>query len=333
MRDVTVPEFAGLANLADERLGARALATNDEFFAGKENLVKPGAAVWDVDRYTDRGKWMDGWESRRKRGPGHDWCVVRLGLPGVIRGVDIDTSHFLGNHPPHASLEATVLDRDDDSALGRANWTEVLALIPLAPGAHNPYAIAHDGRWTHVRLNIYPDGGVARLRVYGTSLPDWSGSAKSEPIDLASIIHGGSIVTANDTFFGPPGNMLMPWVAESMRDGWETRRRRGPGHDWTIVRLGRPARIRRIEVDTKHYKGNFPDQCSIDAVMSPDADAESVSRTESAWRPLLGKTKLGADANHAFERELLDADPVSHVRLNIFPDGGVSRLRVFGVPE
>ncbi len=333
MRDVQpAPEFAGLANLADERLGARALAANDDFFAGKENLVKPGAAVFDVDRYTDRGKWMDGWESRRKRVPGHDWCVVRLGLPGVIRGVDIDTSHFLGNHPPHASLDAAVLERDDASGLERAAWSEVLTRVALAPGAHNPYSIGHAGRWTHVRLNIFPDGGVARLRVYGTSEPDWARVPKGETHDLASITRGGSIVTASDMFFGAPGNLLMPWVAESMRDGWETRRRRRPGHDWVIVRLGRPARIRRIEVDTKHYKGNYPDQCSIDAALAPEASVEALTG-EKAWRPLLAKTKLGADANHAFERELSDAGVVSHVRLNIHPDGGVSRLRVFGAVE
>jgi allantoicase len=323
-------EFAGLVNLADERLGARAVATNDEFFAAKESLLRPQPAIFDPDRYTDRGKWMDGWESRRRREPGHDWCIVRLGLPGVIRGVDIDTSHFLGNHPPHASLDAATVEGQGDAAMAQATWTEILPRVPLAPGAHNPYSVASDARWTHARLNIYPDGGVARLRIYGVSVPDWASISGSGIIDLASVVHGGGIVAANDMFFGASENMLMPWVAESMRDGWETRRRRGPGHDWSIVRLGRPGRIRRLEVDTKHFKGNYPDRCSVEGGLAPSAVRAELISENFPWKSMLPPTKLQAHANHVFDKELADVGPVSHVRINIFPDGGVSRLRVFG---
>jgi allantoicase len=331
MRDASRPaEFAGLVNLADERLGARAVATNDEFFAPKENLLRPHPATFDPDRYTERGKWMDGWESRRRREPGHDWCVVRLGVPGLIRGVDIDTSFFLGNHPPHASLEGANLDSDGDAALALVSWTEILARVPLAPGAHNPYSVASNGRWSHVRLNIYPDGGVARLKIYGVSVPDWASLGGSGTIDLASVVQGGGIVTANDMFFGAPENMLMPWVAESMGDGWETRRKRGPGHDWSIVRLGRSGRIQRIEVDTMHFKGNYPDRCSLDGCLAPEARDAELTSEAMVWKAMLPPTKLQAHTNHVFEKELAEVGPVSHVRINIFPDGGISRLRVLG---
>jgi allantoicase len=326
----TLAAFTGLVDLADARLGGAALLATDDFFAAKENLTRPEAAVFDADRYTDLGKWMDGWESRRKRVPGHDWCVVRLGLPGVIRGVDVDTSHFLGNHPPFASLEAASLASDAGADLASpAHWREILPRVPLAPGSHNLFPVGAPERWTHVRLHIYPDGGVARLRVYGTVAPDWSAGGER---DLAALVHGGAVPAASDMFFGHKENLIAPWPALDMRDGWETRRRRGPGHDWAIVKLGRPGTLRRLEIDTKHFKGNYPDTCTVDACHAPGADVDTLTWPGFEWKPLLARTKLQADTNHVFERELASVGVVSHLMLSIFPDGGVSRLRAIGTP-
>jgi allantoicase len=326
--------FAGHVDLAAERLGGRALLASDEFFAPKENLLKPGRGVFIADQYTDRGKWMDGWESRRKRTPGHDWCVIRLGIPGVVEGVDIDTHHFLGNHPAYASLDACEAPADaaPEALAGAATaWTAILPRSPLKPGAQNLFAVAGGRRWTHVRLNIFPDGGVARLRIYGRVVPDWSRIAKSAELDLAALENGGQVVAASDMFFANKENLILPGESTHMGDGWETRRRRGPGHDWAIVRLGRPGRVRRIEVGTRHFKGNYPDRCSIDACHSPEREVDALTWPEVEWKPLLGETKLEADRSHVFEKELRDVGTVSHVRLNIHPDGGVSRLRVYGV--
>lgn len=293
-------------NLAQPRLGAAVVAANDEFFAEKENLLKPEAPVFIEGRFTDRGKWMDGWETRRRRTPGHDWCVVRLGLRGVVRAVDIDTAHFLGNHPPEASLDA-----GDGTA-----WTEVLPTSPLQPGSHNHFDVREIAPVTHVRLNIYPDGGVARLRVYGEVVVDWAAKDRAALHDLAAVENGGRVVECNDMFFGPKENLILPGRGTHMGDGWETKRRRTPGHDWVIVALGREGVVEKVEVDTAHFKGNYPDRCSLDGLRG------------GAWSPLMGERKLDADRQHRFEIER--AAPVSRVRLNIFPDGGVSRLRVFG---
>lgn len=324
--------FSGLVDLASERVGGMALLASDEFFAEKENLLKPGRGVFIPDKYTDRGKWMDGWESRRKRVPGNDWCIIRLGIPGIIKGVDIDTNHFLGNNPAYVSMDACVVE-DDTSAeklsQSKSLWTELLPKSPTKPGTQNLFSIVSGKRWTHVRLNIFPDGGVARLRVVGEVAPDWNTLRKGGAIDLAAIEHGGFVVAASDMFFGSKENLIMPGRAVNMGDGWETKRRRGPGNDWAIVRLGRPGRIKKIDVDTAYFKGNYPDTCSLDVCYAPTTVIDSLTWPDVEWRGLMAKTKLQADALHSFERELVDVGLVSHVRLNIYPDGGVSRMRAW----
>ena len=328
--------FPGLVDLASEKVGGKALIASDEFFAEKENLLKPGRGVFIPDKYTDRGKWMDGWESRRKRTPGHDWCIIALGLPGIIKGLDIDTNHFLGNNPAHASLDAyvatggsTLKQLTSDSL----QWTSILPKSPLKPGLQNIFSVNHGQCWTHIRFNIFPDGGVARLRVYGEVLPDWERLRKSRVIDLAAIEHGGVAVAASDMFFSPMNNLIMPGRAATMGDGWETRRRRGPGNDWVIIRLGKPGVIEKIELDTNHFKGNYPDTCSIEGCFTPDRSVDSLNWQDVTWQEMLVKTKLHPDKQHYFDKEIKAVGPVTHVRLNIFPDGGVSRLRLFGTPD
>jgi allantoicase len=324
--------FTQLPDLASARLGGEVLLANDEFFAPKENLLKPEKPVWRENEYTDRGKWMDGWETRRRRTPGHDWCIVRLGVPGILRGVVVDTSFFRGNYPEHCSIEACALEGTpgvDHLTNPETRWVEVLPQSALVGDSQNPFAIADERRFTHLRLRIYPDGGVARLRVHGEALPDWRHILAAEKeIDLAAAQHGARVVECSDMFFSAPQNLLMPGPSSGMHDGWETKRRRGAGHDWAIVKLGIAGFIQRVEVDTSFFKGNFPDSCSLEICEAPDDAALAAA----SWTEILHRTKLQADALHNFDEQLVHGSAATHVRLNIFPDGGVARLRVFGTP-
>lgn len=329
-------DFTELIDLAAERLGGAVLFANDDFFAPKENLLKPSSPVFIEGKYTDLGKWMDGWESRRRRTPGFDWCIIRLGLTGIIRGVLVDTSHFKGNYPEECSLEACAIDglpTTEQLTSDSVEWTEILPQSNLNGDSENPFPIDSDRRWTHLRFKIYPDGGVARLRVFGEVVPDWNRLQQiGGEIDLAAVESGGVVLSCSDMFFGHRHNLIMPGRAINMSDGWETKRRRGPGHDWTIIKLGRPGNIRRLEVDTSWFKGNFPESCSLEACHAAGVPIEGLQDPEFVWKPVLARTKLQAHTRHFFD-EMMDAGSVSHVRFNIFPDGGVSRLRVFGTIE
>jgi allantoicase len=327
-------EFTELVDLASEKLGGAVLVANDDFFAPKENLLKPGAPVFIEGKYTDLGKWMDGWETRRRRTPGHDWCIIRLGAPGIIRGVIVDTSFFRGNYPEHFSLEACALAGSptaEDLTNEAIEWTPILPQLPLAGDSQNPFAVESEQRFTHLRFKIYPDGGVARLRVYGEVVPDWDRLKRiGGEFDLAAVENGGIVLECSDMFFGHRHNLIMPGRAANMSDGWETKRRRGPGHDWTIIKLGARGRVRRLEVDTAWFKGNFPESCMLEAINAEGLRAENLTDLSVNWKSVLPRTKLQAHTRHFFETEILDAGVVSHLRFNIFPDGGVSRLRVYG---
>ena len=315
--------FVDLVDLASERLGGAVVAANDEFFAPKENLIKPEPAVWIEGKYTERGKWMDGWETRRRREPGDDWCVVRLGVAGIIRGVDVDTAYFKGNYPEACAIEVCDVDGLPDlDALMSARWHEILRRTPLTGDSHNLLPTSASDPATHLRLRIFPDGGVARLRVYGDVVADWERLRRRGDVDLAAVEHGGLVVGCSDSFFGSRHNLIMPGDATHMGDGWETRRRRGPGHDWTIIRLGTAGAIRRIDVDTRHFKGNAPGACSLEG----SSDARE-------WREVLARTPLQPHARHTFEEDVRNIGEVTHVRFNIYPDGGVGRLRLYGRPR
>lgn len=326
-------DFTELIDLASERLGGAVLFANDEFFAPKENLLKTSTPVFIEGKYTDLGKWMDGWETRRRRTPGYDWCIIRLGLPGIIRGVVVDTTHFRGNYPAQCSLEGSTIDGQpgmEQPTSEKIEWTGVLPLSDLAGNSPNLFEIETNGRFTHLRFKIYPDGGVARLRVYGEVAPDWEWlERRGSDVDLAAAENGGLVLSCSDMFFGHKHNLIMPGRAVNMSDGWETARRRGPGHDWVTIKLGKPGRIRCVEVDTSYFKGNFPDSCSLEACKA----SGNILPQHLEWNPVLPRLKLQAHKRHFFEEEILDAGTVSHVRFNIFPDGGVSRLRLFGRTE
>lgn len=322
------PAFTQLTDLAAERLGGKVLYATDDFFAEKENLIAPTRGVFIADKYTDRGKWMDGWESRRKRVPGHDWAVVQLATSGKIKGFDIDTNFFLGNHPPHASIEAIYLENAEGiTDWDTLSWKEILPKSHLDAGSQNFYESNSDAIYTHLRLHIYPDGGVARLRVYGEVFKNWDTFDASQEIDLLAAINGGQAIACNDMFFSAMSNLIMPNRGANMGDGWETKRNRTPNNrDWVVLKLAHKGTVDSIIVDTCHFKGNYPDSCSIEACVSDTDDVVN----NASWQTLLPQQKLSADFIHEFAQEVNDLGAVTHIRLNIFPDGGVSRLRIFG---
>ncbi len=323
------PDFTRAVNLASAGLGAKALGATDDFFAPVERMLQDKPALWLEDKYDDHGKWMDGWESRRRRGPGHDHAVVRLAVPGRITGFDIDTSYFTGNYPPAAMIEACRLDTDPNEG---TEWQPILPSSALGPSAHHYLPCLSGGVWSHVRLHIFPDGGVARLRVYGEPWLDRSAMGDGA-IDLASGLAGGRVIAYSDAHYGAFHRLLAPGRGVDMGDGWETRRRRVPGNDWIIVALGARGLVERVEVDTAHYKGNFPESCSVLAadLSQFGGGLESAVVTASMfWDELLPRQKLSADAIHTFGSEVRPVGPVTHLRLNIFPDGGISRLRAWG---
>jgi len=314
-------------DLLSSKYGGQALACSDDFFASKDNLVKSQPPVFIDGKFTENGKWMDGWESRRRRGPGHDWCLLRLGLAGIIRAVTVDTTHFRGNAPASVSIDACNTQGEVDT---NSPWQQILADSPVAANTENLLPITSTQRWTHLRLHIYPDGGVARLRAWGEVTLDRSQLLPGELIDLAASSHGGRSIACSDMFFGSMHNLLAPGRGQDMGDGWETRRRRGPGHDWVIVQLGAAAPIRRIEVDTHHFKGNYPESCSIEGILSEATDLQA---PDLLWTPLLANTHLQPDRIHRFQEQILDPEGrYRHIRLKIFPDGGISRLRIYGHP-
>lgn len=338
--------LGGLVDLAADAIGGTALACSDDFFAEMQAMLRPGRGRFDPEAYTERGKWMDGWESMRTRSasalPDRDECIVRLGARGTVRGLDIDTNHFLGNHPPFASVAVTVAPWDAVAGdLVNATWTTILPPSPLRPGSQNLFAV-DPTRATHVKLTIYPDGGVARFRVYGEVDPDSDhpraiDGESAERItegerELAGVAEGGRAVACSDMFFSPMNNLILPGRATRMDGGWETRRRRTPGHDWITVRLARVAELGMLEVDTAHFKGNYPDACSVEGVLAPDAGLIELTADALGWTPVLPRSPLGPDARHWFRDQLAARGPFSHLRLHIFPDGGVSRLRVWGRP-
>lgn len=340
----------GLVDLAATRLGGIALAASDEFFAAKENLLQPGPPRFDPERYGDRGKEMDGWETRRRRDraepggdratpggapgepeggaqaePAHDWCLIRLGVPGVISQVVVDTRHFTGNHPQAFALDGCVVA--GDAAVAEADWVPLVARTPLRGDDVAQVPVATPRRVTHVRLSIFPDGGVARLRLLGRPLVDLRAAADpAGRLDLAAVTNGGLVVTSSDAFYASAGNLVTVGDGRDMSDGWETKRRRGPGHDWAVLALAATGVVEHVEIDTTNFKGNHPDRCAID-VACVDV-APPAGDSDDGWTEVLAPAPLQPHFRHRFR--VADAGAATHLRLRILPDGGVARLRAFG---
>ena len=313
-------------DLASRWLGGTVMAASDEAFGDKENLLKPDPPVDDPGHYGNRGEIVDGWETRRRREDGHDWALIRLGAAGVITSITVDTSFFTGNFPESCLVEASGHEGypgPRELTAAQTQWVEVVPRSPLGGNHHNVFPVADSRRFTHLRLAIFPDGGVARLRVNGRVIPD-PRLVDGLSIDLASQWYGGVVVASSDDFYTSASLLNRPDRARTMGEGWETRRRRDQGHDFVLFRLAFVGVARQLILDTAHFRYNATSEVAIygsDAEETPSSDSD-------AWKPLLGRTRLQPDTYHVFPRSGEMA--VGSIRLDAFPDGGISRLRVIG---
>ncbi len=313
-------------DLASSAIGGRVVYANDELFADRRHLIRPEPSAWQPGTYGPDGKIYDGWETRRRRDGGdRDYAIVRLGAPGVISSVIIDTAHFRGNYPSHASIEGLASEGHPIAQeLPEDAWTTLLPKSALKGDSANPFDIVSEQRWTHVRLTIYPDGGVARLRVLGDVVPD--PRILTGTVDLAGLVNGGRVIGCSDMFYSSAGNLIRPGDTTTIAEGWETARRRDDGHDWVLFALTGAGRIRRAEIDTSHFIGNAPGATRLVGIDARTSQLEDQS-ADGGWRELLPRTRLRPDSLHRFR---IGAGSVTHVRMEVFPDGGMSRVRLFG---
>jgi len=319
-----------LTNLASPKIGTKIIEVSDDFFGEASRMLDDKEPVFIEDKYDEHGKWMDGWESKRRRDGGNDWAIIELGSPGIITEIDIDTSFFTGNFPPFASIEGIYSDKKPSKD---SDWIEILSKTSLKGDSDNKFKIESKTKVNYIKLQIFPDGGVARLRLFGEVKLDWDiYNNKKDLIELSSLKLGGSIVAYNNAHYGDVSALLSDGRGKTMGDGWETRRRREPGNDWIIIKLATKGLIKKIEIDTAHFKGNYPDQASVQASnFDENKSLEEIINDSQNWKYILDKSKLQADNIHNYKIDETSTEGVTHVRLNIYPDGGVSRLRIFGL--
>jgi allantoicase len=316
----------GLIDLAQPRLGTKVIYKTDDFFASANRIINPTEPVFKVGVFDKHGKWMDGWESRRKRTAGHDFIIIKLGKPGTIKKVDVDTSHFNGNQPAMISIEGA---NSNSNKINQLNWQPLLSKKKTKANSHHYFTVNSDKVFTHIKFNIFPDGGVARLRLYGSIAK--SSKLKNKKINLASLLDGSSVIACNNEHFGKAENILAPGKAKNMGDGWETRRRRGKGFDWLILNSLDGKEIDKIEISTHHFKGNFPSHCSLQAAYLPNSkNSKQIVKSSNTWKYLLKNAKLSANKVHVFKNNLMKKDKINFIKINIFPDGGISRFRIYG---
>jgi allantoicase len=316
----------GLIDLAQPRLGTKVIYKTDDFFASANRIINPTEPVFKVGVFDKHGKWMDGWESRRKRTAGHDYIIIKLGKPGTIKKVDVDTSHFNGNQPAMISIEGA---NSNSNKINQLKWQPLLSEKKTKANSHHYFTVNSDKVFTHIKFNIFPDGGVARLRLYGSIAK--SSKLKNKKINLASLLDGSSVIACNNEHFGKAENILAPGKAKNMGDGWETRRRRGKGFDWLILNSLDGKEIDKIEISTHHFKGNFPSHCSLQAAYLPNSkNSKQIVKSSNTWKYLLKDAKLSANKVHVFKNNLMKKDKINFIKINIFPDGGISRFRIYG---
>ena len=319
-----------LTNLASPKIGTKIIEVSDDFFGEVSRMLDDKEPVFIEDKYDEHGKWMDGWESKRRRDGGNDWAIIELGSPGIITEIDVDTSFFTGNFPPFASIEGLYSDQKPSKD---SDWIEILPKTSLKGDSGNKFKIESKIKVNYIKLQIFPDGGVARLRLFGEVKLNWDNyDNKNDLIELSSLKLGGSIVTYNNAHYGDVSALLSDGRGKTMGDGWETRRRREPGNDWIIIKLATKGLIKKIEIDTAHFKGNYPDEASVQVSnFDENKSLEETINDSQNWKYILDKSKLQADNIHNYEVDDTSIKGVTHVRLNIYPDGGVSRLRIFGL--
>ena len=317
-----------MIDLAQPRLGSKVVFKTDDFFASANRIINSAPPVFKEGVFDKHGKWMDGWETRRRRKKGFDYLIIKFGKPGRISKVDIDTTHFSGNQPAQASLQACSSKKKIPNK--QSKWITILKKKKIKANRKHVLNIKNKSVFTHVRLNIYPDGGVARLRIYG-SIATERINFGNNLINLTSILNGASIIAYNNEHFGKAENILAPGKGRNMGDGWETRRSRGKNSDWLILKCAKIGEINKIEIDTHHFKGNYPDTCSVQAVYMPKKISNNlIIKKSNKWKMLLNKVKLGPNKKHSFKNKLMPKNKINLIRINIYPDGGISRFRAFG---
>ena len=318
----------GLVNLASPKMGTKILAFSDDFFGEVTRMLNDKDPIFIEDKYDNHGKWMDGWESKRRRDGGNDWAILKLGSSGIISNIEIDTSYFTGNFPPFFSLEGIYSETEPNKD---SNWKSLIAKTNLVGDCKNNFELNLKEKFNFVRLQIFPDGGVARIRLFGEVKYNWDRFNNEEIIELSSLKLGGSILAYNNAHYGDVSALLSEGRGKTMGDGWETRRRREPGNDWIIIKLAQKGIIEKIEIDTAHFKGNYPDRASIQAIsIDKNITTKDLIQSSENWDVILDETKLTADNIHEYEINSNSKAEATHIRLNIYPDGGVSRLRIFG---
>ena len=315
----------GLIDLAQPRLGTKVIYKTDDFFASANRIISPTIPVFKEGVFDKHGKWMDGWESRRKRTPGHDYIILKLGKPGKISKINVDTSHFNGNQPEMISVEGA---NSNSSKINQLKWQTLLTKKKTKANNKHFFKISNRKIFTHIKFNIFPDGGVARLKLYGSIAK--SNQFSNKKINLASLLDGASVIACNNEHFGKAENILAPGKAKNMGDGWETRRRRHKGHDWLILNSIDGNSVDKIEISTHHFKGNFPSHCSLQATFLSSKNSKRILNSSNKWKYLLKNTKLSANKTHIFKNSLMKKEKINHIKINIFPDGGISRFRIFG---
>ena len=321
----TEDQFTRLPDLASRALGGSVVFANDELFAERENLIKPVAAAYSTYTFGHKGQIYDGWETRRRREPGHDWALVRLGLPGIVRGVIVDTSFFTGNYPPEISVEGCSFDGyPSPGELIDADWITVVPKSPVKGDAANSFAVEVEQRMTHVRLCMYPDGGIARLRVHGDVVPDPRLLTRGA-VDLAALGNGATVTGCSNMFYSSPNNLIAPGEARLMGEGWETSRRRDEGNDWVQIHLAAPGSARLAVLDTSYFVGNAPGWASLRGY---DARSGNVPDGDAGWTEILPRTRLQPDTPHRLRIDV--AEEITDIRLDVYPDGGMARFRLFG---
>jgi allantoicase len=321
-------------DLISAPLGSKILSFSDEYFAAAENLITPTPPVRKPGVFVHTGAWYDGWETRRHNTEPADWVVLRLGTAsGKVAGIEIDTAHFNGNHAPEIVVEgAFVTDEKEEEEVkkpGYSGWETILAKQECGPSQRHGWLLDNitEKAYTHVRLLMFPDGGIARFRLYGVAVPVFPQDT-SAVFELSATVMGGVATSCSDQHFGTKDNLLLPGRGKDMGDGWETKRTRGEHVDWTIVRLGAKGEIDSIVVDTAHFRGNFPQKVQVLA----GSFAKDPAHDDKEWVEVLEPQKTGPDKEHVYKEELkeIKGRGYTHAKLVIIPDGGVKRFRVFG---
>lgn len=316
-----------LIDLAQPNLGSKVIFKTDEFFASANRIINPLPPVFKSGIFDKNGKWMDGWETRRRRTSGHDYLIIKLGKPGSVKKIDIDTSHFNGNQPNMISIQGC---NSKSNNIKNLKWKTLVSKKKTKANSHHVFNVKSNSDLTHIKFNIFPDGGVARLRLYG-SISINNHNFRDKKINLASILNGASVVACNNEHFGRAENILAQGKAKNMGDGWETRRSRGKNFDWLIIKFGRTGIINKLEIDTHHFIGNYPDSCTVQtACISKKISNSSVVKNSTRWKKILNKTKLKANKKHVFINSQMKKNKANFLRINIYPDGGISRIRAFG---